>query len=235
MLLVARPLTVAEGWEQYARQYKQQRGKNLGDEWNDPKRMGLDMPPETIVAYLDEKLFTPFLGNPDVLLEIGPGGGRFTEILLPKCRQLIAADTAPEMLNLLEKRFPDHTNIRYLELDGHGLAGVKAHSVDAAFSYGVFVHLQHWDIYNYLVELKRVLKPGGKALIQHANTFSDLGWDTFVKEVRPSLNKHKLPGTFSLMTPEIIREFTRRAGLQLEACITDLVPRDCISLIRVPG
>lgn len=43
--------------------------------------------------------------------------------------------------------------------------------------------VQHWDIYHYLVELQRVLKPGGKALIQHSHTFSELGWKEFRREV----------------------------------------------------
>jgi len=185
-------------------------------------------------SYLDEKVFAPFLGRCQVLLEIGPGGGRFTEILLPKCNRLIAADSSPAMLTLLRERFRHCEKIDYLLLDGLGLSPIPDNSVDSAFSYGVFVHLQHWDIYNYLSELQRVLKPGGRAIIQHANTFSELGWKQFLGDIPTSLNKHKLPGSFTLMIPEIIEEFVHRAGLQLDHCVTDVVRRDCISLISLP-
>ena len=228
------PPTVAQGWDKYAQNYESEEGKYLGDEWSEPEVIGIDVPADRIVSYLDEKVFAPFLGNCEVLLEIGPGGGRFTEILLPKCNKFIAADTSPTMLRLLRERFMRCTKIEYLLLDGRGLSPIPDKSVDAAFSYGVFVHLQHWDIYNYLSELNRVLKQGGRAIIQHANTFSGLGWKKFLTEVYPSLNKHKLPGTFTLMIPEIMKEFAKRAGLKLDDCLTNVVRRDCISLIRLP-
>jgi ubiquinone/menaquinone biosynthesis C-methylase UbiE len=225
--------TVAEGWETYARRRRDE--DRLGDEWNDPKVVGLAVASaDEILPYLDRVVFSPFLGTTDVLLEIGPGGGRFTEILLPKCRRLIAVDTSPTMLELLRDRFGDDGRIAYQLGDGRGLGEVADASVDAAFSYGVFVHLQHWDIYNYLAELYRVLKPGGKAIIQHSNTFSDLGWEMFRNQVPRQLNRHKLPFTFIFNTPEAMRELAQRAGLEPVESITDVVRRDCILLLRKP-
>jgi len=222
--------TIAEGWDRYARRHE--RDGKLGDEWNEPAAIGIDVPADELVAYLDRTVFGPFFGTCEVLLEIGPGGGRFTTVLLPRCRKLLAADTSANMLSLLKSRFGGDARLTCLHLDGRGLRGIADASVDAAFAYGVFVHLQHWDIYHYLTELRRVLKPGGKALIQHANTFSELGWKRFQKDVPGSLNRHKLPGTFTLMTPEIMAEFVRRAGLALVGCRTDVVRRDAITLIQ---
>lgn len=229
-------LTIAKGWEMYARRWRGEEGQYIGDEWTEPEGIGIDVPANQILPYLDEKVFTPFFGKGryNLICEIGSGGGRFTEILLPKCNKLIASDTSQKMLSLLQKRFQNNSKIEYLLLDGLGLHPILDDSVDAVFSYGVFVHLQHWDIYNYLSEINRVLKSGGRAIIHHPNTFSELGWKSFLKEVPASLNEHKLPWTFILMTPEIMREFTERAGLVLEDCLTDIVRRDCISLIRKP-
>jgi SAM-dependent methyltransferase len=230
--------TVAQGWDEYAHIYinsPEKRKTHLGEEWNESEEIGIDVPANQIVSYLDQTVFSPFLGNCDVMLEIGPGGGRFTEILLPKCNQLIAADTSPRMIEILKNRFQDSSKIDYLLLDGKSLFPLADNSVDAAFSYGVFVHIQHWDIYNYLVELNRVIKPGGKAIIQHANTFSELGWRKFLKQLPPQLSQHKLPNTFTVMTPAIMQEFTQRAGLKLESCIINVAKRDCISLITSPG
>jgi ubiquinone/menaquinone biosynthesis C-methylase UbiE len=170
-----------------------------------------------------------------VLLEIGAGGGRFTSLLLPRCQRLIAADTSPAMLELLRRRFGDDGRVERLLLDGRGLTGVPDGSLDAAFSYGVFVHIQHWDIYNYLVELRRTLRPGGRAIIQHANSFSELGWGKFLHDVPQSLGLHKQPNTFTVMTPDLMRELAGRAGLVLDDCVTDVVRRDCISLLRKPS
>jgi ubiquinone/menaquinone biosynthesis C-methylase UbiE len=139
------------------------------------------------------------------------------------------------MLALLRERFGDDGRIDYRLGDGLGLSGVEDDSVDAGFSYGVFVHLQHWDIYNYLVELQRVLKPGGKAVIQHSNTLSELGWALFLNQVPRQLNRHKRPFTFTVNTPELMRELVRRAGLEPVESVTEVVKRDCITLIRKPA
>lgn len=225
--------TVAEGWDIYARRRRDEVGELW---WSKPEKMGLDVErPEDVVPYLDEKVFSPFLGTCETILEIGPGGGRFTDILLPKCKRLIAVDTSAAMLEMLRERFAGDDRVEYQLGDGRGLTGVADRSVDAAFSYGVFVHLQHWDIFNYLLELERVLVPGGKALIQHSNTFSDLGWARFVRETPRQLNRHKLHMTFVLNSPEVMRELVTRAGLECVDTITDVVKRDCITLMRKPG
>ncbi len=228
-------LTVTQGWEEYAKKYRAEPGKHLGDEWNEPEILGIDVSAGQMVQALDERVFQPFLGTCDVMLEIGSGGGRFTAVLLPKCRKLIAADTSPTMLSLVRDRFADCPSLEAVLLDGRGLAGIPDHSVDAAFSFDVFVHLMQWDIYNYVCELKRVLRPGGKALIHHSNTFSELGWKQFVSDVPRQLNMSKDWGTLSLMSPQIMEEFARHAGLNLIECKTDVVRRDCISLLQAPA
>jgi len=34
------------------------------------------------------------------------------------------------------------------------------------------------------------------------------------------------------MTPDLMRGFVERAGLRVEACRTDVVPRDAVTLLR---
>ena len=224
--------TIAEGWEIYAQDHN---GKvKLGDEWNEPERIGLNVPASEIVPHLDKTVFEPFFGKCDTILEIGAGGGRFSEILLPKCKNLIVTDTSETMMTLLKKRFAGNNNIEYMLLDGSGLSEVKDNTIDAVFSYGVFVHIQHWDIYNYLTEFRRVLRSGGKIIIQHANTFSEMGWQKFLLDVPRSVNRHRPKNSFTVMNEQIIKEFAERAGLRLEKCITDVAKRDCISLIIAP-
>jgi SAM-dependent methyltransferase len=226
--------TVAEGWDAYAADRR--RRTDIGDVWNNPRRMGLDVEnPADVVPYLDREVFDPFLGTPDVIVEIGPGGGRFTEVLLPRCRTLHAVDTSPLMIEALRERFADDERLVYHVAGGQGLDMLGNESVDAAFSYGVFVHLQHWDIYNYLAEVERVLRPGGKAIIQHSNTFSELGWKRFRAELPRQLNRHKLPKTFILNSPELMSELVHRAGLEPVDMVTNVARRDCIALIRKPA
>jgi len=226
-------MTVADGWDAYAKERRQEKG--VGDVWSRPNRIGMDVEhPEDVVPFLDREVITPFLGAPNTIVELGPGAGRFTEVLLPRCQKLIAVDTSPTMIDLLKERFPNESKIEYHLSNGRGLPEVADESVDAAFSYGVFVHLQHWDIFNYLSEVERVLRPGGKAVIQHSNTFSELGWKRFRSEVPRQLNRHKRPSTFIVNSPELMAELIRRAGLEPVELVTNVAKRDCIALMRKP-
>jgi SAM-dependent methyltransferase len=234
VLVATKAPTVAEGWDVYAA--RRRKRTDIGEVWNNPRTIGLDVErAEDVVPYLDREVFAPFLGTPEVVVEIGPGGGRFTEVLLPKCRTLHAVDTSPLMIEALRERFGDDERLVYHVAGGEGLDMLGDACADAAFSYGVFVHLQHWDIYNYLAEVARVLRPGGKAIIQHSNTFSELGWKRFLAELPRQLNRHKLPKTFILNSPELMAELIRRAGLEPVDMVTNFARRDCIALIRKPG
>lgn len=230
-----RAVNVQDGWESYARHHRPGPGVHLGDEWTDPERMGVDCDRSDVVGFIDRQVIAPFLGEVSTALEIGSGGGRFTEVLLPKAKHVIATEVAPSMLPHLRERFREQTHVEVLLLDGHGLAPVPDASIDAVLSYGVFVHLQHWDIFNYLLEIDRVLVSGGRAVLQHSNTLSDRGWRLFVEQMPDQVAHHKYPGTFTVMTPTLFAEFARRAGLEVVDCITDVVTRDAISLLQKPA
>jgi SAM-dependent methyltransferase len=133
-------LPTSAGWERYARAHAGD--APLGEEWNLPEALGVDLPPDRIVPVLDRDVFGPFLGACDTILEIGPGGGRWTAVLLPRCRRLLAADTSPTMLAMLARRFPADPRLERIRLDGRGLAPVADGSVDGVFSFDVFVHRQ---------------------------------------------------------------------------------------------
>lgn len=230
--------TIAGAWDTYGRlhQVRHLLGNQhqLGDEWSRPDLAGLDIAPEQYVSYLDEHVFGDFLGSVDVLLEIGAGGGRFMEVLLPKCKRLIESDTSKSMLQLLRNRFEGVSGaLEYLLLDGRGFGEVASGSVDAVFSYGVFVHLEPWDFYNYLAETSRVLRPGGRAIIQHPNTFSDAGWKQFAEIDLPAqLGRPKQFFSFNVMTPELMHAFSERAGLALVKCDTTAVRGVGISFLE---
>jgi SAM-dependent methyltransferase len=225
--------TVSQTWELYAKEHRDEEG--LGDAWSNPAAIGMDVEADQVVPHLVNDFVRPYFGTPARLVEIGSGGGRFTGPLLEVGDRVIATDTSQTMLEIVKSRYADRPNLETLLLDGTGLGKIADCSIDAVFSYGVFVHLQHWDFYNYLTESFRVLRPGGKAIIQHANTISELGFPKFVREVPLAINRHKLGGTFSVMTPELMGEFVKHSGLTLEACRTDIARRDGISFITKPG
>jgi ubiquinone/menaquinone biosynthesis C-methylase UbiE len=199
---------VHQGWERYARRHKPSPDLHLGDEWSDPAVIGIDSAPPEVVDTIDRLVIEPYLGRVGTALEIGAGGGRFTETLVAKADRVIAADTAPSMLSHLRVRFAGHANVETMLLDGYGLWPLSDASIDAVLSYGVFGHLLHWDIFNYLVEIERVLVPGGRAVIHHTNTFSSLGWRQFLTDLPGQIAHHKYPGTHTVITPELFAELS---------------------------
>jgi len=232
---------VIEEWEWYARNHARGRGASgapLGDEWNTPESIGAECAASELVAHLDDRVFAPFLAPLAPLgtaLEIGAGGGRFTALLADRARLVLAADTAPTMLALLAERFREHPNVRPLRLDGRSLAGVDDGSVDLVFTYDVFVHLSAWEIANYLAEFQRVLRPGGRAIVHHANTLSPLGFRKFQADVARERAGLPPAGRFPAMTPELFARLAEAAGLGLVRSEQAVVRRDAIALLERPA
>lgn len=222
-------------WELYSGAYQ---GKTtVGSEWNRTDRLGLSASPDEFLDYLNRELIRPVVEEyrPALTLEIGSGGGRITDLLVAACPRVIASDTSRGMMRIIRKRYMNRSHVEYLQLNGRDLRPLSDSSVDLVFSYDVFVHLNPWDIFNYLREIRRVLRPGGVAVIHHANTFSKFGWKQFTETELPvQLGTHKLPQNFTPMTPEFFASFAERAGMKVVGCNVTVVPRDAVSTLARP-
>jgi ubiquinone/menaquinone biosynthesis C-methylase UbiE len=119
-------------------------------------------------ALVDEVML-PAMPEGGVILEIGPGGGRWSEILAAHAQRLVLVDVTPKALELCLERLRDRSNVEYVLSTGADLPGVADESVDAVWSFDVFVHIAPLDQARYLREIGRVLRPGGVALIHHAH------------------------------------------------------------------
>jgi SAM-dependent methyltransferase len=114
--------------------------------------------------------------------EIGPGGGRWSEALAARASHLVLVDVSERPLELCRERFRDDSSIRYVLSSGSDLPGVQDGSIDAVWSFDVFVHLAPRDQAAYLEEIARVLVPGGVAVLHHSDGRnrgqlpSRLGW-----------------------------------------------------------
>lgn len=112
----------------------------------------------------------PFLSDdpPNLknVLEIGSGGGTFTELILPNCQHLTAIDVIKR-----PQAFEEFKNFTYHELPDKSFdcGPVKARSIDFAFSYNVFCHLSNDAIKTYLKSIYKVLKKGGDLVFMLSN------------------------------------------------------------------
>lgn len=142
-----------------------------GEEWTleVKKYKGLD-PIRWKANLINETMFK-YIKKGSTILEIGPGGGRWTDILLKLAGRLIIADISEKCLNLCKERFKTHNNIEYCLIDER-LDFIANDSIDYIWSYDVFVHINPADIEKYIDDFQRILKLGGCAIIHHSGTYS---------------------------------------------------------------
>lgn len=133
-----------------------------GEEWND-----VDEPEQWKAALVDDVLL-PHLGEARTVLEIGPGAGRWSEIIQSRVQRLVLVDITDRTLELCRERLQDAPNVEYVLSDGASFPEVEDGSIDRVWSFDVFVHIAPLDVASYLDEIARVLRSGGAALIHHS-------------------------------------------------------------------
>ncbi|HUP21743.1 MAG TPA: methyltransferase domain-containing protein [Thermoanaerobaculia bacterium] len=112
-------------------------------------------------------VLVPHVAGARAVLEIGPGGGRWTAELLQRVPKVVAVDVSETCIERCRARFADYQSATFLVGDGRSLTGVADASVDRIFSFAAFVHIDRRDVEAYAPELRRVLEPGGRGAIHH--------------------------------------------------------------------
>ena len=103
------------------------------------------------------------------ILEIAPGYGRWTHFLKDLCDELIIVDIAEAAIAHCRERFAAESHISAHVNDGTALAMARDKSIDLVFSFDSLVHAEAEIMTGYLVELSRILAPGGVAFLHHSN------------------------------------------------------------------
>jgi ubiquinone/menaquinone biosynthesis C-methylase UbiE len=195
--------------------------RDRGEEWNASAEWKQALVENVLLAWIPEDA---------VVLEIGPGAGRWSAELQPRARRLILVDVTERALALCRDRFKDADNVRYALSGGSELPGVADSSVQAIWSFDVFVHVAPVDQDAYLSEIGRVLAPGAVAVIHHADgrNLGDL----------PSRNGWRSP-----MSRNLFANLAVEHGLTVEAQIDSWGPEgrydlsayhDAITVCRKP-
>ena len=149
----------------------------------------------------------------DEILEIGCGVGRVGMVLAPLCKRWIGCDVSSNMLKHAAKRLSKFKNIRLIEISGFDLKPVADASVDVVYCTVVFMHLEEWDRYNYVLEAYRVLRPGGRIFIDNFSLCTEEGWSVF--ETHRAINATQRPPHISKSsTPQEIETYLTKAGFK---------------------
>lgn len=146
------------------------------------------------------------------IVEIGPGAGRFSEALAERAERLVLVDVTDEALRRCRERLGERMGVQYVRTDGASLPGVPSEGADLVWSFEAFVHMLPVDVAAYVGEIARVLRPGGRAVIQHAGRFDRSGW--------------RAP-----MSAELFARLAQERGLEVESQQTWGTYRDVISVL----
>lgn len=104
-----------------------------------------------------------------VVLEIGPGEGRWSGYLRQLADELVLVDVAEHCVETCRGLFAGDTQVACHVGDGRSLPMVDDRSVDFAFSFDSLVHAEADVLESYACELARALRPDGVAFLHHSN------------------------------------------------------------------
>jgi ubiquinone/menaquinone biosynthesis C-methylase UbiE len=205
---ISRPNRYADDWNRYSDHWEKHYTKDfahLGDEWHNR-----DFEDRFFTLFVER-----FLGRDTTVIEIGPGGGKWTVRYAPLVKRVIVLDVAESMLQRTRQRCEAAglSNVEYVLGDGGSFTGIPDDSIDFVFSFDVLVHVALEDTWPYALECARVMKTGGTGVLHHAiNTVSD-AWNKIAKENDWYRGGANTLGQFYYHSPESLRRLYERAGL----------------------
>lgn len=122
------------------------------------------------------------IGAQDDVLELGCGIGRIGRELAPQCRHWTGVDISENMIHHAETRMRGLENVCFHRLERSSLDMLDDNSIDKAYSIAVFCHMDKEDLYLYMQELHRVVRPGGTLFVETWNLAHPVGWRRWAYE-----------------------------------------------------
>jgi len=104
-----------------------------------------------------------------MLLDIGSGPGIMIEIILRNGYNVVAADAAPNMIELTKKQFQGNPKVEFLVTDARNIRKPD-NTYDAATAMGLVEYFEEDD--DYYKEMARVIKKNGFLIVTYPNMFS---------------------------------------------------------------
>jgi ubiquinone/menaquinone biosynthesis C-methylase UbiE len=159
------------------------------------------------------------------VLEIGCGLARVGRELAPHVGEWHGADISAGMLARARERLTEQSNVTLHELSDVTLAQFGDATFDFVYATTVFMHLDKEDLYQYVLEAFRILKPTGWAFF---DTWNLLHPDTFrmwEESQRCNVGAAKVRGRIQFSTAPEIRQYLEMAGFVVERLDEDRLIR----------
>jgi SAM-dependent methyltransferase len=96
--------------------------------------------------------------------EIGSGDGTVAKILSPHCHSLDCTDISSSFLAAARRNCAQCRNLSFHQIGSDYLAFLPSNAYDFGFALHVFIHLNAYDIFHYLRDVRRLLRKGGSFL-----------------------------------------------------------------------
>jgi len=178
-----------------------------------------------------DKVFLQLFEQLDVthVLELACGHGRHAPELMQRrgdvVQSYVMMDVLPSNIEFCRVRHAGMQCARFVLNSGAAYDGVDDHSLTAIFCYDAMVHFHRDIVREYLADTKRVLVPGGRALLHHSNNSLDPD-SPFDKNVHGR----------AYLSAALFRKYAESAGLKvLDQRVIDWVQSkdlDCVSLLE---
>lgn len=154
----------------------------------------------------------PYFSPEAVILELGPGSGRWSRHLAARLTSgvLHLVDNSPWKVDFLREYFGPDGRVQVHLNDGFALTEFADESVDLVCSYGTFIYFQLGQIYRYAQEFLRVLRPGGHVVLDFIDIDTDTGWQWLLEHS----DEHRAD-CFTYHTAEVIEHLFQFVGFDI--------------------
>ncbi len=103
------------------------------------------------------------------VIEIACGHGRHAAQCVGRCGSLTLIDINESNIAVCRKRFQGNPKLRFALTAGNELSACASGAFSSVYCYDAMVHFEILDVLDYLKEIARVLRPGGRALLHVSN------------------------------------------------------------------
>jgi SAM-dependent methyltransferase len=154
---------------------------------------------------------------------LGCGVGRIGLFISQRCSQWRGFDISETMIRHARTRLKAFENVQFQALERTELTGVSGDCFDKGYSHAVFIHMDKEDLYLYLREAFRVLKPGGLFYFDTWNLQNEVGWERWLWEVESweqsdqKGRKHVSRNQFCV--PQEVKIYIEKAGFAEVFCL----------------
>jgi ubiquinone/menaquinone biosynthesis C-methylase UbiE len=156
------------------------------------------------------------------VLDLGCGPGRIARLVAPHVRRVVCADVSRFMIDTARTQLVEHSNVDFRLVDGRTLSAFPAATFDVIYSHAVFYLFDLVPALGLIDEMRRVLRPGGMAVISFRTIDQPLWAAQALTDSRVVLRRGHGAGHFRPYTSAQLTEMFALVGLPVvDRCSSD--------------